>query len=139
MKRKSTLNKKNPWENGGHGFFWNMFPALNFFRSVDFDGKTGFGRFWPKQLVFVDFGRHGWFWSNLAGKTGYGQFWPKKSWFWSIDRSADKTRFGRFWPENLVLVDKLNLCWKPSQQFLPFFIASKIFYSVNFFIALNFL
>ena len=34
-------------------------------------GQCGFGQFWRKKLVLVEFGQEKWFWSLFAGKTGF--------------------------------------------------------------------
>ena len=65
--------------------FWSIFA-----------GQLGFGLFWPKKLVFVDFGRKTWF---LTETTGSRRFWPENLVF------TEKIGFGRFWPKQVVLVD----------------------------------
>ena len=60
-------------------------------------------------LVSVDFGQKNWSSSILAGKSGFGRFWPKKVGFvdsdWKNWFLTEITGFRRFGPKKLVTVD----------------------------------
>ena len=57
------------------------------------------------DYVLVDFGRKYWFWSIWAETTGFGRFWPKKvvlvEFDWKKLVLTEETGFGRRWPGKL--------------------------------------
>ena len=61
---------------------WVDCDRKNWFRPI-LAGKSGFGRFWPKKVIVVDFDWEHWFLTEL---TGLGRFWPKKVVLVDVDR-----------------------------------------------------
>ena len=67
----------------GFGPFWlKNLLLVDFAKTILFrpilTQTTGFGRFLPEKLIFADSGQETGFWLIVAQNSGFGQFWPKK-------------------------------------------------------------